>query len=108
LAANCEGESVIIGTNRLQSKESNRAETIASEFGKLGIEVDITEDNVMRIRGGVPSGGMVDSYGDHRIAMTLAVLALNAIGEITITGAESVHKSYKDFWEDYDKLIVNE
>ena len=108
LAANCEGESVIIGTNRLQSKESNRAETIASEFGKLGIEVDITEDNVMRIRGGVPSGGMVDSYGDHRIAMTLAVLALNAEGEITITGAESVHKSYKDFWEDYDKLIVNE
>lgn len=108
LAANCSGESVIVGTNRLQSKESNRAETIASEFGKLGIEIDISEDNVMRIRGGVPHGGMVDSHGDHRIAMTLAVLALNATDEVTITGAESVHKSYKDFWEDYDKITVYE
>lgn len=108
LAANCEGESVITGTNRLQSKESNRAETIASEFGKLGIEIDITEPNVMRIRGGVPCGGTVNSHGDHRIAMTLAVLALNATDEVTITGAECVSKSYKDFWEDYDKITVYE
>ncbi|MBP3425827.1 MAG: 3-phosphoshikimate 1-carboxyvinyltransferase [Rikenellaceae bacterium] len=108
LAANCSGESVITGTNRLQSKESNRAETIASEFGKLGVEVDISEENVMRIRGGVPHGGTVDSHGDHRIAMTLAVLALNATEDVTITGAESVHKSYKDFWEDYDKITAYE
>ena len=52
LAAAAEGESVIIGTDRLRHKESDRAETIRLEYEKLGIEVDISEDNVMKIRGG--------------------------------------------------------
>lgn len=105
LAAGCDGVSTIIGTDRLLAKESNRAETIASEFGKLGINVDISEPNIMKIEGGVPTGGMVDSHGDHRIAMTLAVLALRATDEVQIMGAECVSKSYKDFWKDYEKVV---
>ena len=85
LAAAAEGESRIIGTRRLEHKESNRAEAIANEFRKLGIDVDLSESNVMKIRGGEIHGGVeVESYGDHRMAMTLAVAALLSDKEITI------------------------
>ena len=76
LAAAAEGESVIIGTNRLRHKESDRAETIRQEYEKLGIEIDISEPNIMRIRGGEIHPAEVFSHDDHRIAMSLAVSAL--------------------------------
>ena len=103
LAAAAEGESRIIGTRRLEHKESNRAEAIANEFRKLGIDVDLSERNVMKIRGGEIRGGVeVESYGDHRMAMTLAVAALLSDKEITIKGAECVSKSYPNFFEDLE------
>ena len=105
LAAAAEGESRIVGTRRLEHKESNRAEAIAKEFGKLGIDVDLSEDNVMKIRGGKISGGAeVESHGDHRMAMTLAVAALLSDEPITIHGAECVSKSYPEFFEDLERL----
>ncbi len=144
LAAACEGTSTIIGTGRLAHKESDRAEAIRTEYGRLGIEVDLSEENVMRISpaaegrfiggpgrldtsttspapaaegrfvGGSERLGtsttspapaiIVDSYGDHRMAMSLAVAALRADGPVTIRGAECVSKSYTDFWHDFEKL----
>ena len=105
LAAAAEGESRIIGTRRLEHKESNRAEAIAAEFRKIGIEVDLSERNVMKIRGGEIRGGVeVESYGDHRMAMTLAVAALLCDSQITIHGAECVSKSYPNFFEDLQRL----
>lgn len=105
LAAAAEGESTIIGTHRLEHKESNRAEAIAREFGRLGIEVDLSTDNVMKIRGGRIVGGVeVDSHGDHRMAMTLAVAGLISERGVTITGAECVAKSYPNFFEDIERL----
>ncbi len=104
LAANCEGTSVITGTNRLVHKESDRAETLRSEYGKLGIEVDTDGENIMRVTGGQIGGGTVESHGDHRIAMSLAVAALNASSPVTIRGAECVSKSYAGFWQDFEKL----
>ena len=105
LAAAAEGESRIVGTRRLEHKESNRAEAIRKEFGKIGIEVDLSEPNVMKITGGKIIGGVeVESYGDHRMAMTLAVAALLSAREITIKGAECVSKSYPDFFETLSML----
>ena len=105
LAAVAEGESRIVGTRRLEHKESNRAEAIRKEFGKLGIEVDLSESNVMRIVGGAITGGVeVESYGDHRMAMTLAVAALLSDSQVTIRGAECVSKSYPDFFETLEML----
>ena len=105
LAAAAEGVSVIKGTHRLEHKESNRAEAIAAEFGKLGIEVDLSQKDIMKIRGGEIRGGVeVESYGDHRMAMTLAVSALLADSPITIRGAECVSKSYPDFFDDLERL----
>ncbi len=106
LAANCAGESLITGTERLAHKESNRAETIQQEFGKMGIEIDLSQENVMRIVGGQPQSAEVDSHNDHRIAMSAAVAALNAEGDVRITGAECVAKSYPGFWEDLESVLV--
>lgn len=106
LAAAAEGESVIIGTERLRHKESDRAETIRSEYEKLGIEVDISEENIMKIRGGEINPATAFSHNDHRIAMSLAVSALRCKGEVRIENAECVEKSYPTFFEDLESIIV--
>ena len=106
LAAAAEGVSTIIGTSRLKHKESDRAETIRAEYEKLGIEVDITEENIMKIRGGKIQPATTFSHDDHRIAMSIAVSALRCEGEVTIENAECVAKSYPTFFEDLDSIIV--
>ncbi len=106
LAAACEGESIIYGTHRLEHKESNRAEAIRTEYAKLGIDVELDGD-MMRIRGGQICGGTkVETYGDHRMAMSLALSALRADEPITICNAECIAKSYPDFFEVLDKIRV--
>ena len=105
LAAAAEGESVIYGTHRLEHKESNRAETIAKEYGKLGIEVRL-EGDAMYIKGGKIHSAECESHHDHRIAMSLAVSALRSDGEITIHDAECVAKSFPDFFETLEALRV--
>ena len=105
LASACDGVSEIRGTRRLIHKESNRAETLAVEFARLGIRVDISEENVMRVEGGPVSGAVVGSHNDHRIAMALATAGLRADGKVTVLGAEAVDKSYPDFWDDLEALM---
>lgn len=107
LGANCEGTTRIRGVNRLQYKESNRAEAIHTEFSKLGMKVEFDED-VMIIHGGQLTGGTVDSCSDHRIAMAAAIAALTATGPVTITNAQAVTKSYPRFWEDLETLTVKQ
>lgn len=106
LAATAEGETVLYGTSRLVHKESNRAEAICEEYAKIGIEVDIEEENVMRITGGSIRAAEVESHNDHRMAMSLAVAGLCSDGVMEINGAESVSKSYPDFFEDLEQIRV--
>jgi 3-phosphoshikimate 1-carboxyvinyltransferase len=105
LAAAAEGVSTIIGTSRLSHKESDRAETLRQEYEKLGIEIDISQEDVMTIRGGKIKPATVFSHGDHRIAMSLAVSALRCDGEVVIEQAECVEKSYPTFFEDLESII---
>jgi len=95
---------VLTGTQRLTYKESNRAETIAEVFGRLGIGVDLSEENTMRITGGPVSSAVVDSHNDHRIAMAAAVAALSSDDSVVIEGADAADKSYPNFWNDLDTL----
>jgi 3-phosphoshikimate 1-carboxyvinyltransferase len=104
LAACCKGTSVIEGVHRLAHKESNRGEIIQQEFKKMGIEIDLQDDNMI-IKGGTGiTGAAVDSHNDHRIAMACAVLALKASEPVTINHAEAVDKSYPGFYNDIQKL----
>lgn len=105
LAVNCEGKSEIKGVSRLADKESNRANSILDEFETLGIDILIDEDeDTMYITGGEVKGGDVDAHGDHRIAMALAVAALNSSAPVRIHGAECVSKSYPRFWDDFNSI----
>ena len=99
LAAAASGVSRIKGTNRLINKESNRALVLQQEFGKLGLKVEV-EDNEMLVHGsGKLNSGEVNSNNDHRIAMAAAVAASLTDNKLIINQAEAVSKSYPDFWK---------
>lgn len=97
LAAYCNRTSIITGTHRLIAKESNRAETLKEIFGKMGIEILLLKDE-MHIIGGKIKSAVVSSHHDHRIAMAAAIAGLGASGPIEIENAESINKSYPQFY----------
>ena len=70
----------------------------------LGADVRQTDDGLIITGKPVLSGGSVDAYGDHRIAMTAAVASLGCSAPVTIEGAQAVAKSYPTFWEQLDLL----
>ena len=92
--------------SRLEYKECNRSEAIREEYAKLGIEVDTSEEDLMKIRGGKVRAARTQSHGDHRMAMSLAVAALRSDEAVEIEGAESVAKSYPGFFEDLEHIRV--
>jgi 3-phosphoshikimate 1-carboxyvinyltransferase len=104
LAAYCEGKSVIYGIHRLAAKESDRAKTLQDIFGKMGITITLQEDDAMIIEGGKINTATVSSHHDHRIAMAAAIAALGAQGDINITEADAINKSYPQFFIDIKKL----
>ncbi len=103
LAARCEGTSRITGVGRLRHKESDRAEAIAGVLEAMKISVHISGDEML-ITGGSVQGAVVSSHNDHRIAMMAAVMAAGATGQVTVTGAEAVAKSYPGFYNDMSRL----
>jgi len=103
LAAYCKGVSIIKGVSRLAHKESDRANTLREEFGKLNINVELKGDTML-VTGGEPMGAQVDSHNDHRIAMAAAVAALRASDMVTIKDSQCVAKSYPEFFEDLRNL----
>lgn len=105
LAANCSGTSIIYGVNRLLNKESNRAFEICSILKSQGINTYIF-NNCMYIEGGEILGGGEYTVNDHRIAMFISILAINAKKPIKINNCECVNKSYYNYWLDYDKCII--
>lgn len=98
------GTSKIIGASRLRIKESDRLKAITTELNKMGADIEELEDAL--VINGVSQfhGAQVDAWNDHRIAMALAIAATRADGPVIIKGAESVSKSYPDFWNDYIEL----
>jgi len=106
LAAGCEGVSQIAGVERLLYKESDRAAVLKTEFGKLGIDINI-EGDAMLIKGGKIQGGLTEAHNDHRIAMALAIAGLCSEKPVVIAGAECVTKSYPTFFDDLKSVGGN-
>lgn len=104
LAAYCKGDTIIKGVNRLTHKESNRALTLQDEFDKMGVTIDLQDDNMVIHGGEIVKGADVHSHHDHRIAMACAVAGLKADSEMIIEEALAVKKSYPDFYNDLKKL----
>lgn len=95
-AACAQGRSTIAGAAELRVKESDRIATMAQGLRNLGAHIDETPDGAI-IDGGVLRGGAVDSHGDHRIAMSFAVAAQCASGEVRIGDVANVATSFPGF-----------
>ena len=99
IAAACaEGTTVLTGAEELRVKESDRIQAMVDGLNALGVQVEGTPDGAV-IRGGSIQGGRVDSLGDHRIAMSFAVAALRAEGEVVIDDCANVATSFPNFVE---------
>ncbi len=100
-AALAAGHTEIIHAERLRLKECDRLKAMATELNKLGARITERPDGLSIDGVKTLQGGTVDSWNDHRIAMSLAVASSRCSGPVTITGAQSVTKSYPAFWQDF-------
>lgn len=101
-----QGKTVIKDASELKVKESNRIKTIATELNKMGANIVETDDGMIIEGGRNLKGTTVESYNDHRVAMSLAVAALVADGNTTINNADCTDISFPDFFKYIDSLIV--
>ncbi len=100
MAVMAEGKTTIKDAEELRVKETDRIKAVVNEFEKLGIEITENKDGMEIVGIQTVEGGIeVDSYHDHRIAMSLAVLALNTKKGIAINGSEIIATSFPNFKE---------
>jgi 3-phosphoshikimate 1-carboxyvinyltransferase len=101
-AAFAQGETVIKNISHLRFKESDRLHALAVELSKMGIQIKEGEDR-LEIEGGKPHSAEIETYDDHRMAMSFAVAGLTVPG-VKIKGERCVDKSFPEFWEVLHKL----
>lgn len=104
LATQAEGVTEITGAEELRVKESDRIRAMATELRKMGVELEEYPDGIA-IKGKTGlRGATVDSYGDHRIAMSFSIAALIADGVTIINNPECVDISFPGFFEELKRL----
>jgi 3-phosphoshikimate 1-carboxyvinyltransferase len=92
----------IRGVAHLRYKESDRLSALAEELGKRGAAIQLHEDG-MEIRPSTLSGGLMQTFDDHRLAMSFALIGLQVPG-IVVEGPDCVRKSFPEFWTEFDAL----
>jgi 3-phosphoshikimate 1-carboxyvinyltransferase len=107
LASQAEGVTSIYGAEELRVKESDRIKAMAAELGKLGVRLEERRDGISIEGRAALKGGEVESYGDHRIAMSLAVAALVSQGKTIINNTSCVDISFPGFFEELRRLTRN-
>jgi len=95
-AACAQGSTRVTGAGELRVKESDRIEVMATALDTLGVDARAMPDGIV-ITGGSPGGGTVDSAGDHRVAMSLAMAALRAAVPVRILDCRNVDTSFPGF-----------
>lgn len=104
LLTQIKGEHKIINIDRLRIKESNRVSSTINMINSVGGKA-FEKDNVIVIQGGLKlTGGTVDSFNDHRIAMAASIISTICENEVIIKNAQCVEKSYPVFFEKFKKL----
>jgi 3-phosphoshikimate 1-carboxyvinyltransferase len=104
VAAFAEGTTVIDNVSHLKAKESDRLASTCAELKKMGVDA-IAEDNRLRVTGGRPHGATIDTYDDHRIAMSFAMAGL-AVPGVKIKNPACVEKSFPTFWQVWESLYA--
>ena len=105
LAAYAEGRTVIADAAELKVKECNRIDAMVTNLSKMGVDITGTDDGMIIEGGKALHGAELDTYMDHRIAMSFAIASLNAEGTTTIKDAEIVNVSYPGFFNDLKGLM---
>ena len=101
------GETIITGAHELRVKETDRLRAMTQELNKLNVPIQETPDG-LRIKGGAQlQGATCRSYGDHRVAMSLAVAGLVAQSPIVIEDTDCIETSYPDFQSNLLELLTN-
>lgn len=95
-AACARGATVLSGASELRVKESDRIQAMAAGLKRLGIKVEERRDGMV-VEGGIPGGGVVDSFTDHRIAMAFTVAGLVASAPVTVRDCANVNTSFPGF-----------
>ena len=103
-AAVAQGTTLFTGVGRLRFKESDRLEAMRQVLASFGIASQVGEDTFTVFGSEPVANGVVDSFGDHRIAMSAAVMSCVAKGITTIDNGACVAKSYPTFFDDFAKL----
>jgi 3-phosphoshikimate 1-carboxyvinyltransferase len=106
LAALAQGETRIVNVANLRIKESDRLEALVTELRRIGIAAEELPDG-LRIQGGNPHGADIETYADHRMAMSFAVLGARVPG-VRIGTPECVSKSYPTFFEQLRTLYASD
>jgi 3-phosphoshikimate 1-carboxyvinyltransferase len=108
-AACAEGQTRLTGAKELRVKESDRIQVMADGLQQIGVDAQPTEDGMViqgKIMGSI-GGGVVDSQGDHRIAMAFSIAGLRATAPITIQDCENVNTSFPEFRDLATQLGLN-
>ncbi len=95
------GKTVIRDAQELKVKETNRIRAVVDEFKKAGVDITETDDGMIINGGRTIHGAEFSTYGDHRMAMSLAILAQLAEGGSTLDDASCVDVSYPGFFDDF-------
>ena len=104
LATQAQGVTVIKDAAELRVKETDRITAVTTELKKLGAHIEETEDGMIIHGPTALSGGILSSYGDHRIGMMAGIAALVASGPISIENPSCINISYPTFFDDLEKL----
>lgn len=99
-----DGQTVIKDAQELKVKETNRIRAVVDEFNKCGIDITETDDGMIINGGKSIHGADFKTYGDHRMAMSLTVLAQLADCESTLDDSDCACVSYPTFFDDFYKL----
>ncbi len=105
VAAFAAGTTIIENVSHLKAKESDRLAATCTELNKMGI-IAVAEDNRLLVTGGTPHGAEIQTYDDHRIAMSFAMAGLATPG-VKISDPDCVEKSFPDFWQVWESLYAD-
>ncbi len=97
------GETRLTGLHTLRHKETDRVAALAAELSKLGADVKVQGDDLIIHPPDQVGSAQIDTYDDHRMAMSFAIAGTRARG-VVIKDAECVNKTYPDFFQDLEKL----
>lgn len=103
VACFAEGATKLLNASIARNKECNRIQSIATELKKMGADIEELDDGLL-IKGTKLTGASTNSYGDHRMAMSLVTAALAAEGGSSVGGVQCVSKTYPTFFTDFQAI----